>query len=162
MTQQNFSARRRQVMAIGTIGASTLAAPAVVMAAQEPAMHFSDGNMVVSGRILEASAGQALAGAQIEIWQADAHGVRAEHTREVAVADGDGRYFVALKGDAQRLHYRVSHQGYTAKVTQLHASAQQSSVTLTRDDLGTARAAFALTLAPRTLLSAATPDYAVL
>ncbi len=162
MKQQNFSARRRQVMAVGMLGTGTLAAPAVVMAAHEPAVHFSDGNMVVSGRILDASAGRALAGAQIEIWQANAHGMRAEHTREVAVADGDGRYFVALKGDAQRLHYRVSHQGYTAKVTQLHARARQRSVTLTRDDSGAARAAFELTLAPRTALSAATPDYAVL
>jgi hypothetical protein len=162
MKHSKFSMRRRQVMAMGTIGAGALAAPGVVMAAHEPVVRQAGDKIVVSGRILGAQHGQALAGAQIEIWQADARGVRAEHTREVAVADGDGRYFAVLNGNAHRLHYRVSHQGYTARVTQLHTGARQRSVTLTRDDAGATRAAFEMTLVPRGVLATATPDYVAL
>ena len=132
MKHQNFSLRRRQVIAMG---AGSLAAAAVAMAAPrltEPVVNFANEKIVVSGRILGAPDGLPLAGAQIEIWQADARGVRAEHTREVAIADGDGRYFAVMEAlDARRLHYRVSHQGYTARVTQMHATgARQRSVKL--------------------------------
>ena len=160
MKQQNFSLRRRQVMAVGVAGA--LAAPAVAMAG-EPAVYQAAGKIVVSGRILGGPDGQALAGAWIEIWQADTRGVRAEHTREVVTADGDGRYFATLNGSAQRLHYRVSHQGYTARVTQLHAAgAAQRSVTLTRDGEGATRASFEMTLARRHALASTAPDYVAL
>ncbi len=166
MTHKEFSLQRRQVMAIGTIGAGTLAAP-MAMAAQKlegRMVEHGGGKIVVSGRILGAPDGQPLAGAQVEIWHADAHGVRAEATPEVAITDGDGRYFAAMPGKGvQRLHYRVSHQEYTARVTQLHATGvRQRSVTLTRDDLGATRAAFELTLVPRNALTTATPDVAVL
>ncbi len=159
MKHSKFSQRRRQLM---TMGAGALAAPAVVMAAREPVGPFAPqaaDKIIVSGRILGASAGQPLAGAQVEIWQADARGVRAEHTREVVTADGDGRYFAALNGNAPRLHYRVSHQGYAARVTQMHTTGTpQRSVTLTRDDAGATRAAFELTLAPGNKLASAAPD----
>ena len=164
MKHQNFSLRRRQVMAMG---AGSLAAPAVAIAAQSltgPVINFAGEKIVLSGRILGAPDGLPLAGAHIEIWQTDARGVRAEHTREVAIADGDGRYFAAM-GDrgARRLHYRVSHQGYTARVTQMHAAgARQRSVTMTRDDEGSMRAAFEMTLAPRNMLASAAPDYVAL
>ena len=163
MKHNQFSMQRRQIMAIG---AGSLTVPAIVMAAQElkgPLLRQSADSIVVSGRILGASGGRPLAGAQVEIWQADARGVRAEHTREVVTADGDGRYFAALNGPAQRLHYRVSHQGYTARVTQMHtAGAQQRSVTLMCDDAGATRATFELTLAPRNALASAMPDYVAL
>jgi protocatechuate 3,4-dioxygenase beta subunit len=162
MKHKQFSARRRQVMAVGT---SALATPLMAMAAHEPVVQQSGDKIVVSGRILGADDGHALAGAQIEIWQADARGVRAEHSREVVTADGDGRYFAALNGNAQRLHYRVSHQGYTATVTQLHAlhaGTKQRSVTLTRDAEGATRAAFEMALAPRNALASAAPDYVAL
>ncbi len=162
MKHNKFSQRRRQVMAMG---AGALTAPAVVMAAPELEGKLSPAadRIIVSGRILGASAGQPLAGAQVEIWQADARGVRAEHTREVVTADGDGRYFAALNGNALRLHYRVSHQGYTARVTQLHTTGTpQRSVTLSRDDAGATRAAFELTLAPGNKLASAAPDYIAL
>jgi Dioxygenase len=157
MKHRQFSARRRQVMAMG---AGVLAVPAVTMAAYKPVAEKSGDKIVVSGRIVGADDGHGLSGAQIEIWQADAYGVRAEQSREVVTADGDGRYFAALNGDAQRLHYRVSHQDYTARVTQLHTGARQHSVTLTRDGAGTARAAFEMTLSPRHALAA--PDYVTL
>ena len=162
MKHKQFSMRRRQVMAIGTIGAGSLAAPVVVMAANEPVVKPAGDKIVVSGRILGAHDGQALAGAQIEIWLADAHGVRAEQSREVVTADGDGRYFAALNGNAQRLQYRVSHQGYTARVTQLHAGKRQRAVTLMRDDAGATRAAFEMMLAPSNALASAAPDYVAL
>ena len=166
MKHRKFSLRRRQLMAMSTIGAGTLAAPAVVMAAREPLVpnvHQSGDKLVVSGRILGANDGKPLAGAQVEIWQADEHGVRAEHTRELVTADGDGRYFAAMNGKADRLHYRVSHHGHTARVTQLHATgAHQRSVTLTRDDTGATRAAFELTLVPRNALASTSLDYAAL
>jgi hypothetical protein len=159
--KQHFSLRRRQVMVTGTVGAGAIAAPAIVMAAHEPVLQQDGGSMVVSGRIVSAADGAALAGAQIEIWQADARGVRAENTREVVTADGDGRYFAVLEGQVQRLHYRVSHRGYTAKVTQL-TGAHQRSVTLTRDDTGATRAAFEMSLAPRNALASTPLDYAAL
>ena len=65
----------------------------------------------------------------------------------------------------QRLHYRVSHQGYTAKVTQLHANAHQRSVTLMRDPQGATRAAFEITLSPRkapAAITATVPETVVL
>ena len=157
---KQFSSRRRQVIAMG---AGTLAAPAMAMAGHEAVVHQAAEKIVVSGRILGAPDGQPLAGAQVEIWQADARGMRAERTREVVTADGDGRYFATLNGNAQRLHYRVSHQGYSARVTQLHAVGNhQRSVTVTRDDAGATRAAFELRLAPRNALETATPDYVAL
>jgi Dioxygenase len=168
MKQTQFSARRRQLMAIGGIGAGALAAPAMVMAATEPSVHFAGEKVVVSGRVVDAQEGRALAGAQIEIWQADARGVRDERTLEVITADGDGRYFAVLPVDGnkvQRLHYRVSRQGYTAKVTQIVANARQRSVTLTRDHQGATRAACEITLSPRKApagSAAVAPDYVAL
>ena len=167
MKQQKFSLRRRQVMALGAtgaIGAGAFTVSAAAMTAHEPHSNHAVGKIVVSGRILGASDGQALAGAQIEIWQADARGVRAEHARTVVTADGDGRYFAALVGaGAQRLHYRVSHQGYTARVTQMHATGTpQRSVTLTHDDDGATRAAFEMTLAPRHAALSSAPDFVAL
>ena len=143
------------------MSAGSLAVPSV-MAAQNPVVQFTGGKIVVSGRVVGAQDGRPLAGAQVEIWQVDARGVRAEHTHEVITADGDGRYFAELKGNAQRLHYRVSHRDYTAKVAQLHTDARQRSVTLTRDDAGATRAAFEMTLAPRKALASAAPDYVAL
>lgn len=162
MKQKHFSLRRRQVMAVGTLGTGTLAMSLMAMAAHQPVVQPSGDKIVVSGRILGADDGHALAGAQIEIWQADARGVRAEQSREVITADGDGRYFAVLNGNAQRLHYRVSHQGYTATVTQLHAGTKQRAVTLTRDTEGATRAAFALALAPRNALASTAPAYVAL
>jgi Dioxygenase len=159
MKQQKFSIRRRQMMACGVIGAGALVAPAPVLAAHEPVL-LQDGNsMVVSGRVVSDADGHALAGAQIEIWRADARGVRDEHTRVVVTADGDGRYFAAFSGSVARLHYRVSHEGYATRVTQLHAAGvPQRSVTLTGDADGATRAAFAMSLAPRHAMAAALPD----
>jgi hypothetical protein len=130
MKYHHHSETRRQLL---LMGAAAAAAPAAVFAAGEPAVQVSGGKTVVSGRVVCAQDGRALAGAVIEIWPADARGVRDDAALETAVADGDGRYFAVLKGGAQRLHYRVSHKDYTTRATQLHvASARQREATLTR------------------------------
>lgn len=163
MTREKFSLRRRQIMVGGAMGVSVIAVPTVVMGAHEPVLRHDGDRMVVSGRVVSDADGQALAGAQIEIWPADARGVRDARTREVVTADGDGRYFATLNGNLARVYYRVSHQGYTARVTQLHATGtRQRSVTLTRDTDGATRAAFEMSLAPRTALASVTPDTVVL
>ncbi len=158
MNNSQFSLRRRQMMATGAAGAGLLAVPAMAMAAVSPMVEFSGGKIVVSGRVVGATDGRALAGAQIEIWRIDAGGARAEATHEVVTADGDGRYFAVLNGNAQRLHYRVSHKGYTTKAAQLQAaSSAQRAVTLTRDDSGITRAAFEMKLVPSSAVAAGTP-----
>lgn len=142
------------------MGAGVLAAPALAMPAAEPVADSNSGRVVVSGRVIGETSGKGLAGAQIEIWQVDARGQRAEATREVVTADGDGRYFVALRGNPQRLHYRVSHKDHTTKVTQLHVtSARQRAVTTTRDHTGVVRVAFEMTLAPRNMMMAGTAQH---
>jgi hypothetical protein len=163
MNDNQFSMRRRQLLAMSAAGAGALVAPAVAMAAGEPVVQFSGGKVVVSGRVVGAQDGKALAGAQIEIWRADARGVRAEATHEIVTADGDGRYFAVLNGNTQRLHYRVSHKGYATKVAQVQAgSPPQREVTLTRDDAGITRAAFEMRLAPRSAVAAGSPDFIAL
>ena len=163
MNDSQFSLRRRQLLAMSAAGAGVLAAPGMAMAAASPTVEFSGGRIVVSGRVVGAADGRALAGAQIEIWRIDAGGVRTEATHEVVTADGDGRYFAVLNGSAQRLHYRVSHKGYTTKVAQLQAgSPAQRAVTLTRDDSGITRAAFEMKLAPRSAVAADSPGFIAL
>lgn len=161
MNREQFSERRRQVL---LMGAGVFAAPAVAMAAGDPVALERGGKVVVSGRVTGATTGRPLAGAQIEIWHADVRGVRDEATREVVMADGDGRYFAALKGNASRLQYRVSHKDHTTKVTLLHVTnARQREATLTRDQDGTMRVAFEMTLTPRNLQSVGVAaEYAVL
>ena len=158
MKRESFSERRRQVLAMGTLGAAAVGAPAITIAASEPSTSFHNRKIVVSGRVVGAQDGKPLAGAQIEIWQVDARGVRSEATHEVVTADGDGRYFATLKGNAPRLQYRVSHKGYTTRVTLLHANAQQRAVSLTRDHNGVTRASFEMKLAPRRAMASGAPE----
>lgn len=150
MKRDEFSARRRQVLAMGMIGAGAVAVAPVLAGDPEPVMQLNGSIMVLSGRIVAETDGRALFGAKIEIWQADARGIRVEATREVAITDGDGRYFAVLKTTTSRLHYRVSHRDYTTKVTQLNLTdVRQRTVTLTRDRSGATRVAFEVALVPR-------------
>lgn len=151
MRRERFSERRRQVLGVGAAGAAALALPTWAMAG-EPVAQERGGKVVVSGRVIGASGGRPLAGAQVEIWQIDARGARTDAAAELATADGDGRYFAVIKGNVQRLQYRVSHKDHTTKVATLHVtSARQREVTLTRDHDGTMRVAFEMTLTPRNL-----------
>jgi len=165
MKQHKFSARRRQMLAAGSVGAGVMvvpAAPGVVAAAHQPLVQQAGGKRIVSGRVVSAQDGQALAGAHIEIWQADARGARVESTYELITADGDGRYFATLATEEPRLVYRVSHDGYSACIAQLNSSRPQRSVSLTRDDAGVTRAAFEMKLTPRGASARGVPDIAVL
>jgi len=162
MKHRTFSAQRRQIMVLGGASAGAMALPAAVMAAAEPLVQFRDGNMVVSGRVVGAPDGRALAGAQIEIWQADARGTRIDGTHDVFTADGDGRYCASFTTSAPRLQYRVSHKGYTTRVAQLNNTAQQRSVSLARDEAGVTRAAFELKLVPRNAVTSSALDLVAL
>jgi hypothetical protein len=154
MKRETFSARRRQLLALAASAAGALAAPALVMAGGDPVVQERGGKIVVSGRIIGATGARPLAGAQVEIWQADARGMRIDGTREVATADGDGRYFAVLNGAASRLHYRVSHKDHTTRVAQVHVTnARQREAIMTRDHEGTMRVAFEMKLTPRNLQS---------
>lgn len=163
MKQHTFSLRRRQVLAAGGAGAMAVsAAPALAAAMHEPLLQQIGGDLIVSGRVVSSRDGQALAGAHIEIWPADARGTRDASARELVIADGDGRYFARLEGKASRLNYRVSHDGYTTGLTQMNTGARQRSVTLVRDGGGATRAAFEIRLAPRTTVARGVPDIAAL
>lgn len=161
MKHAQFSQRRRQVLALGAAAAAL--APAAARAGRESGALINGGKVVVSGRVVGTQDGKPLAGAQIEIWRVDARGVRAAAAHEVITADGDGRYFAALKGHAQCLQYRVSHKGYGTRLAQLRTDSHtQRSVTLTRDDSGVTRAAFEIKLAPGSAVDASRPDVLVL
>lgn len=164
MKHDHFSARRRQVLALGAVSAGAVTLPALATTSKDPAEDPSGGRTVVSGRVVGATDGRGLAGAQIEIWHVGPRGTVADATREVTAADGDGRYFAVLKGNPQRLQYRVSHKDHTSKVTQLYVSgARQRAVTMTRDHAGVTRVSFEMTLAPRNLTTAArAPDVVAL
>jgi protocatechuate 3,4-dioxygenase beta subunit len=85
--------------------------------------------LAVSGKVLD-SAGKPLAGAVIEIWHADGHGVYdlagyRYRARLTAAPDGTYRFQTLMPGHypervAQHIHYRVSAPGRKVLVTQLY------------------------------------------
>ena len=96
-----------------------------------------NGLLVVSGRILGAPDCKPLAGAVVEIWQADAKGEYSQVSRgrkddprcllrATLTAGADGRYAFRsvlageYPGRPSHLHYRVSMHGYRTLVTQLY------------------------------------------
>ncbi|MEQ1772948.1 MAG: hypothetical protein ABL891_04110 [Burkholderiales bacterium] len=188
MKHENISIRRRQVVLAGAVG---MAAPAIVAAQQcagtprdalgpfykdnAPAAtnvcaSGSGGKekLLVSGRILGADC-KPLAGALVEVWQADAKGDYSGVTRGKAddpgcllraslTTDGDGRYFFntivpgEYPGRPRHIHYRVSHKGHATLVTQLYFDKGVGAlaplvVSTTKDETGMTRAAFEVTLA---------------
>ena len=131
--KQPFSQRRRQVL---MIGAGTVAAPAMAMPVIETT---AGGDAVVSGRVVSAVDGSALAGARIEIWN--------DSVRVSATTDGDGRYFASVGDHSGKLNYSVTHQGHTTQITQLRLrGVQQRSVARVRDEAGATRASFEVAL----------------
>ena len=85
--------------------------------------------LTVSGKVLD-STGTPLAGAVIEVWHADGHGVYdlegyRYRARLTAAADGTYRFQTLMPGHypervAQHIHYRVSAPGRKVLVTQLY------------------------------------------
>ena len=98
--------------------------------------------LTVSGRILAAPTCQPLAGATIEIWQADVKGEYSQVSRErkdnprcllraTLRSDADGRYTFRsvlageYPGRPSHIHYRVSMNGYRTLVTQLYFNSER-------------------------------------
>lgn len=77
--------------------------------------------LVVQGRVLGAGDCSPVAGAKIDHWQADAHGVYVERLRGVLFADAQGAYRFETEwpgAPVPHLHFIVSAPGYQTLVTQ--------------------------------------------
>jgi protocatechuate 3,4-dioxygenase beta subunit len=156
-----ISLRRRHLMIAGVAG---VAAPVTLFAeprngnprdALVTGLSASAGSgadkLVVSGRILDAKRNP-LADATVEVWQADTNGERAS-----VMTDADGRFFTSIApggqaGRPQHIRYRVSHNGRATSVKQLHFTRETGFpadrvAQLQRDDTGTWRTTFGITLA---------------
>ncbi len=124
--------------------------------------------LVVSGRVLGMPDCKPLAGALVEVWQADANGDYSGFTRgkqdDAACllraslkTDVEGRYSFSTivpaeyPGRPRHIHYRVSHAAHGTLVTQLYFArergvADELVAALQRDGKGGSRAAFDITL----------------
>ena len=123
--------------------------------------------LVVAGRVLGMPDCRPLAGAMVEVWQADAKGdysqVGAKSDdpecllRASVLTDAEGRYaFTTIlpgeyPGRPRHIHYRVSHKGHATLVTQLYFGRERGVpetlvVTPAPDDKGVAQATFDITL----------------
>ena len=122
----------------------------------------------LTGRVLGMPDCKPLAGALVEVWQADARGDYSQVgakpddpgclLRASLVTDAEGRYACTTilpgeyPGRPRHIHYRVSHKGYTTLVTQLYFARERGIpgelvVTAARNEKGTAQASFDITLA---------------
>jgi len=153
MNSKKISLRRRQLVIAGLAGS---AAPALASqfrgsgaAADELSAVAADHDLVISGRVL-ARDGRALAGAAVDVWRANAPSGAAR-----AITDGDGRFFAKVAGARaarpQRIRYRVSAGGRTLASEELYfargrAVAERRSGHLQRDETGTWRATFGISL----------------
>ena len=125
--------------------------------------------LAVTGRVTGLPGCAPLAGARVEVWQADAHGDYTQvggarddprcllRASVIADAAGQYRYTTILPGEypgrPRHIHYRVSHPGHAALVTQLYFGSGRSipdalQAVLRRDAQGVWQATFDLTLAP--------------
>jgi len=105
---------------------------------------------VVSGRVLGVN-GRPLAGAAVEVWRTNARADAVSTT-----TDGDGRFFTKVASDRRGrphlIHYRVSKDGQALATQELQFArgrrvAERRSGRLERDEAGTWRAAFGISLA---------------
>lgn len=125
--------------------------------------------LVVAGRVLGMPDCKPLAGALVEVWQADARGEYTLFTpgkkddercllRASIRTDGEGRYaFTTIlpgeyPGRPRHIHYRLSHKGYATLVTQLYFARErgvpdQLVVSTARNAQDFAQAVFDITLA---------------
>lgn len=159
MTPDTISLRRRQLIVAGAVAPMAalagycMGAPLGVPAVTEPGAGGggAGAKLIISGRILRRD-GNPLAGAAVETWHADGKGGQAS-----VITDADGRFmFTTLAPGAaparlQPIHYRVSHEGYEALVSQLHFVSDpgvpsERIARLQRDEAGTWRATFGVTL----------------
>ena len=123
---------------------------------------------VVAGRVLGMPDCKPLAGALVEVWQADQRGDYSQVgakpddpgclLRASIVTDGEGRYAFntilpgEYPGRPRHIHYRVSHTGHATLVTQLYFARERGVpdrlvVTPAQNEKGVAQATFDITLA---------------
>ena len=124
--------------------------------------------LVVAGRVLGMPDCGPLAGATVEVWQADARGDYSQVSakpddpgcllRASLLTDAGGRYaFTTVlpgeyPGRPRHIHYRVSHKGHATLVTQLYFAGErgvpeQLVIMPARNEKGAAQATFDITLA---------------
>jgi len=124
--------------------------------------------LIVSGRVFGMPACTLLAGAMVEVWQADAKGDYSQVgakpddpgclLRASLLTDAEGRYaFTTVlpgeyPGRPRHVHYRVSHKNHATLVTQLYFAGdrgvpEQLVVMPARNEKGVAQATFDITLA---------------
>jgi protocatechuate 3,4-dioxygenase beta subunit len=124
--------------------------------------------LIVTGRVLGVPDCKPLAGAVVEVWQADARGDYSQVgakpddagclLRASLPTDAEGRYsFTTVlpgeyPGRPRHIHYRVSHKDHATLVTQLYFARErgvpeQLVVTPSRSDKGVAQATFDIRLA---------------
>ena len=155
MKHTTISLRRRHLMIAGLAG---MAVPGALLAARSgglpdylPAAADSGAEkegLVVSGRILRPD-GKPLAGATVDALNARVSGNYSVTT------DADGRFMfttLAPTGSSPRIQCRVSHPQHGTLKRELHlgptpGAAADTVAQLQRDEAGTWRAAFGLTLA---------------
>ena len=182
----SVSRRRRRLL---VAGAAWLGAPTLVLAQQcrvtprdqlgpfykpnapaQPELCSSGGSekLIVSGRVLGMPDCKPLAGAMVEVWQADAKGDYSQVgakpddpgclLRAGILTDVAGRYaFTTVlpgeyPGRPRHIHYRVSHKNHATLVTQLYFAGErgvpeQLVVTPALNEKGVAQATFDITLA---------------
>ena len=137
-------------------GLAGMAVPGTLFAARSGGGTGAE-KLIVSGRILRAD-GKPLAGAKVEALNARAHGGSSVTT------DADGRFVFATlapAGNSPRIHYQVSHAEHGTLARQLYLGrapgvgskdvaqlqrGRENVAQLQRDEAGTWRAAFGLTL----------------
>ena len=124
--------------------------------------------LMVTGRVLGMPDCRPLAGAMVEVWQADAKGDYSQVgakpddpgclLRASLLTDAEGRYaFTTIlpgeyPGRPRHIHYRVSHTGHATLVTQLYFARErgvpeQLVAMPARNEKGLAQATFDITLA---------------
>jgi len=141
MKPETISLRRRYLLIAGAsapaalIAAQCGAAGSALAAGLPASASRTAGTLIVSGRMLDGT-GKPLAGALVEVWQADARGDYSQVgakpddagclLRASLRTDADGRYSFRTvapgeyPGRPRHMHYRVSAKGYATLVTQLY------------------------------------------
>jgi protocatechuate 3,4-dioxygenase beta subunit len=159
LNRRNISKRRQVLFAGGALLLLPQLARAACVATQRDALgpfYVKDapaqsdlcsaagenGRLAVSGRILGAPDCKPLAGAVVEVWQADAKGEYSQVSRgrkddprcllrATLTAGADGRYAFRsvlageYPGRPSHIHYRVSMHGYRTLVTQLYFNSER-------------------------------------
>lgn len=149
MKRAPVSTRRRQVLIAGSAAMATpaalAAAPLTGHAGPENAAAATARTVVVSGRLLDAG-NRPVAGAALEIWNADSRRRAGCPQCASATSDADGRFLfeAAAPADAsgrpRNLYYRVSRDAHATPIRPFDLAQSQP------DEAGRWRATFGITV----------------